>query len=93
MMILQWPKHITPVPRMPNFAAWIEGVDLTKPLSAAVPAELRQALFEFEVIFFKPQVITPKQHVALDKVFGSLSGGACFNRHPTEPQLEVIESD
>lgn len=66
-------KHITPVPRMPNFAAWIEGVDLTQPLSQPVQAELRQALFDFEVIFFKPQVITPDQHIALAKVFGPLS--------------------
>ena len=41
-------KHIAPVPRMPNFAAWIEGVDLTKPLSKPVQAELRQALYDFE---------------------------------------------
>ena len=85
-------KHITPVPRMPNFAAWIEGVDLTKPLTEAVRAELRQALFDFEVIFFKAQVITPKQHLALAKVFGPLSGGSYFNRHPDEPALEMIES-
>jgi len=44
-------QHITPVPRMPNFAAWIEGVDLSKPLSNEVKKELRQALFDFEVIF------------------------------------------
>jgi taurine dioxygenase len=86
-------KHITPVPRMPNFAAWIDGVDLSKPLSAAVQAELRQALSDFEVIFFRPQVITPKQHVALAKVFGPLSGGSYFSRHETEPLLEVIESN
>ena len=32
-------KHIKPVPRMPNFAAWIVGVDLTKPLSEPVKKE------------------------------------------------------
>jgi taurine dioxygenase len=86
-------KHITPVPRMPNFAAWIEGVDLTQPLSTAVQTELRQALIDFEVIFFRPQIITPKQHLALATVFGPLSKGSYFNRHPTEPDLEVIVSD
>ena len=65
-------QHITPVPRMPNFAAWIEGVDLTRRLSKPVQAELRQALFDFEVIFFKPQTISPTQHLALAKVFGPL---------------------
>jgi taurine dioxygenase len=86
-------KHITPVPRMPNFAAWIEGVDLSQALNPKVQAELRQALIDFEVIFFKPQIITPKQHLALAKVFGPLSRGSYFKRHPTEPDLEVIESD
>lgn len=86
-------KHIKPEPRMPNFAAWIEGVDLTKPLSEAVRAELRQALIDFEVIFFRPQVITPKQHIALAKVFGPLSSGSYFDRHADAPELEVIVSD
>jgi taurine dioxygenase len=45
------------------------------------------------VIFFKPQVITPKQHLALAQVFGPLSGGSYFGRHETEPLLEVIESN
>ena len=86
-------KHIRPVPRMPNFAAWIEGVDLTQRLSEPVQAELRQALFDFEVIFFRPQVITPAQHIALGKVFGPLSSGSFFERRSDAPELEVIVSD
>ncbi len=86
-------KHIKPVPRMPNFAAWIEGVDLTQPLSAPVQAELRQALFDFEVIFFQPQVITPAQHVALAKAFGPVSAGSYFERKPGSPEMEMIISD
>ena len=86
-------KHIQPVPRMPNFAAWIEGVDLTRPLSAAVQAELRQALFDFEVIFFKPQTLTPAQHVALARVFGPLSAGSYFERKPGAPEVEMIVSN
>ena len=86
-------KHIRPVPRMPNFAAWIEGVDLTQPLTEAVAAELRQALWDFEVIFFKPQTITPQQHVALAKVFGPPSAGSYFERKPGAPELEMIVSD
>ena len=86
-------KHITPVPRMPNFAAWIEGVDLTQPLSVAVQAELRQALFDFEVIFFHPQTISPANHVALATVFGPVSAGSYFERKPGAPELELIVSD
>ncbi len=86
-------KHIRPVPRMPNFAAWIEGVDLTQPLSQPVQAELRQALFDFEVIFFRPQTITPAQHVALAQVFGPISGGSYFERKPGAPEVEMIVTD
>lgn len=86
-------QHIRPVPRMPNFAAWIEGLDLTQPLTAPVRAELRQALFDFEVLFFKPQTITAAQHVALAQVFGPLSTGAFFDRNADAPDLEVIVND
>ncbi|WP_213959685.1 TauD/TfdA family dioxygenase [Variovorax sp. dw_954] len=86
-------KHIRPVPRMPNFAAWIEGVDLSMPLTDPVKAELRQALFDFEVIFFKPQKITPEQHIELGKVFGPVSKGSYFDRRPDAPDLEMIVSD
>ena len=86
-------KHIRPVPRMPNFAAWIEGVDLRQPLSAPVQAELRQALFDFEVIFFAPQDIGTDQHVALAQVFGPLSAGSYFERKPGAPDVEMIVSD
>jgi taurine dioxygenase len=86
-------KHITPVPRMPNFAAWIEGVDLTRPLSKAVQAELRQALWDFEVIFFRPQTLTASQHIALAKVFGPTSSGSYFERSDEAQELEMIISD
>ena len=86
-------KRITPVPRMPNFAAWIEGVDLTKPLDAATCTELRRALDDFEVIFFRPQKITPAQHVALARVFGPISNGSYFERRADVPEMEIIEND
>jgi taurine dioxygenase len=85
--------HIRPVPRMPNFAAWIEDVDLTQPFTPQVEAELRQALDDFEVIFFRPQTITPQQHVALARVFGPVSQGSFFDRMPGVPELEMIVSD
>ena len=56
-------------------------------------AELRQALWDFEGIFFRPQAITPPQHVALAKVFGPISSGSYFERKPGAPELEMIVSD
>jgi taurine dioxygenase len=86
-------KHIKPTPRMPGYAAWVDGVDLTRPLSDAVRLELRRALFEFEVLFFRPQVITAAQHKALAEVFGPVSEGSFFERKADAPELEMIECD
>jgi taurine dioxygenase len=86
-------KHICPVPRIPSFAAWIEGVDLTQPLSVEVQEELRLALWDFEVIFFRPQKITPQQHIALAKVFGPISNGSYFERKKAHPEIEMIVND
>ena len=86
-------QHIRPIPQQPNFAAHIEGVDLTRPLSAEVRRELQQALLDFEVLFFAPQEITPEQHVALASVFGQVAPGAFFPRKEGHPFVEVIEFD
>jgi hypothetical protein len=86
-------KRMVLAPRMPNFAAWIEGVDLTRTIEPAVADELRMALDDFEVICFHPQTLTPAQHVALAKVFGPVSGGSYFERRKDAPEVEIIESD
>lgn len=84
-------RHIRPVPQQPNFAARIEGVDLTQPIVPEVRRELYQALLDFEVLFFPPQELAPEQHVALASVFGELAPGAFFPRKEGHPFVEVIE--
>ncbi|WP_295542165.1 TauD/TfdA family dioxygenase [uncultured Pseudacidovorax sp.] len=86
-------RHIRPQPQQPNFAAHIEGVDLTQPIGPEVRRELQQALLDFEVLFFPPQPLTPEQHVALAAVFGELAPGAFFPRKDGHPFVEVIEFD
>ena len=44
--------------------AEISGVDLAAPLPDEVVAELRQALHDYKVIFFRDQPLDPHQHVA-----------------------------
>jgi len=60
----------------------IEGADLTKPLDDQTYAEIKQALLENLVIFFRDQPITPEQQIEFGKRFGEL------HIHPFIPSLE-----
>ena len=50
--------------------AEIHGGDLAEPLDEANFAEIREALHDHLVIFFRDQTITPEQHLAFSRWFG-----------------------
>ncbi len=52
--------------------AEISGVDLSRDLDNSVIAEIRRALVEHQVIFFRDQHMTPAQHLAFGRRFGQL---------------------
>ena len=53
--------------------AEISGVDLAAPLSDATIAEIRGALLQHQVIFFRDQELTPAQQTAFGRRFGPLN--------------------
>src|SRR4051812_36264830 len=53
--------------------AELAGVDLTQPLDAAVIAQIREALLQWKVVFFRDQDITQDQHVAFGRLFGQVT--------------------
>lgn len=55
-----------------TIGAEIVGLDLTKELDGDTVAELRQALWDYKVIFFRDQPLDEGQHVALASRFGDL---------------------
>jgi taurine dioxygenase len=69
--------------------AEIEGVDLARPQSDETIAQIRRALVEHQVIFFRDQQLTPAQQAAFGRRFGPL------NIHPyvagMADQPEVME--
>jgi taurine dioxygenase len=75
-------KEIQVTPVSGNLGAEIHGVDLREPLSELVFAEVRQALLEYLVIFFRDQDITPDQQKDFGRRFGKL------HIHPFIPNLE-----
>src|SRR5215216_3424324 len=52
--------------------AEIGGVDLARDLSDSVVGEIRNALLEHHVVFFRDQHLTPEQHLAFGRRFGEL---------------------
>ncbi|RSN46937.1 TauD/TfdA dioxygenase family protein [Actinomadura sp. WAC 06369] len=66
--------RLAPVPCGATIGAEIPGIDLSRPLDDAVLAELRRALLEYKVLFFRDQDLTADRHAA-------------FARHWGEPQI------
>lgn len=74
--------HIDVKPMTGSLGAEIFGVDLGQPLSPEQLADIRQALLDHLVIFFRDQDITPAQHITFGRHFGEL------HIHPFIPSLE-----
>ena len=65
-------ETISVAPIAGALGAEIFGVDLAAPLPNPVAAEIRQALLDHQVIFFRDQQLTPEQHLAFGRRFGEL---------------------
>jgi taurine dioxygenase len=66
-------SRITVTPYSASLGAVIGGVDLGRELDDETTAEIRQALLDHLVIFFRGQEITPEQHLAFARRFGTLN--------------------
>ena len=77
----------------PIIGAEITGVDLSQPLSSRTQDEIRRALAENSVIFFRGQHITPQQHLAFGRLFGELHIHPAAPHEDGEPALMKIHAD
>ena len=73
--------------------AMIEGIDLSQPLKDADVAEMRGALNEHGVIFFRDQKITPEQHIAFAERFGKIDVNRFFRAAPGYPQIAEVRKE
>jgi len=78
-------EHIGLVPLSPTIGAEVTGVDLGRSLPDEVEAELRQALLEWKVLFFRDQHIDSVAHRDFAARWGTLEV------HPFLPHGEVPE--
>lgn len=72
--------RVTVAPLTPAIGAEISGIDLGIEQDDAVIAEIRTALLTHKVVFFRDQFITPAQHIAFARRFGTLE------IHPATPK-------
>ncbi|MDJ1136632.1 TauD/TfdA family dioxygenase [Streptomyces iconiensis] len=72
-------------PCSPTIGAEVSGVDLARPLTEELRAELHRSLLEWKVLFFRDQHFTAEQHRAMARWWGTPEV------HPFLPKAEVPE--
>jgi len=87
---LRW-RHFEACRLGTTVGAEISGLDLTAELDDEVIDELRQALHDYKVIFFRDQPMTPGQHVAFARRFGQLEIHPFLPSNTGEPELVRFE--
>lgn len=66
-------SQVEVIPLSVHIGAQINNVDLTNPLSEAQVADIRGALLQWKVVFFRDQPLTHRQHVDFCRQFGALT--------------------
>jgi taurine dioxygenase len=93
-MDLATPTRLQCRPLTPQIGAEIHGVDLSQALDDAVLDQVRQALWQHGVIFFRDQHLTPQQHIAVGRRFGDLHvHPLSYENDPEHPDLLRIHAD
>jgi taurine dioxygenase len=86
-------QRIVVAPVAGALGAEISGVDLSQPLDAGTVAELRAALLDHLVIFFRDQTLTPEQHKSLGRCFGTLSVHPYIKGLDGHPEIMIVKKE
>lgn len=78
-------------PLSPVIGAELLGIDLSQSLSDAVIGEVRRALLQYKVVFFRDQTITRAQHIAFARRFGELEIHPATPKDQADPEVLRIE--
>lgn len=83
------PITVTPVTAV--VGAELNGVDLAAPLDHDTIAQIEAALYEYGVLFFRNQPLTPDQHLATARQFGEIDVAPFGPKLDTHPEITVLD--
>ncbi|WP_024795295.1 TauD/TfdA dioxygenase family protein [Tomitella biformata] len=82
---------ITLTPLTSRIGCEVSGVAISGDLVPDAVGDIRKALIEHKVLFFRDQHhLTPADHVAFGKLFGELESHPFIGAHPNHPELVVL---
>lgn len=73
--------------------AEIAGADLSRPLDQGVADEIRNALLDHHVVFFRDQHLTPDQQKSFGRRFGTLTIHPLVDGLPDHPEIVEVVKD
>lgn len=86
-------RHIDVRPYAPVMGAEIRGIDLAMGVDKRTYEEIRQALLEYQVLFFKEQPeIPPEMQLEFGRLFGELHMHPAAPEMPGYPEIFVIHA-
>ncbi|MCC7045703.1 MAG: TauD/TfdA family dioxygenase [Alphaproteobacteria bacterium] len=86
-------NHVTVRRAGAQIGAFIENVDLSRPLADEDFATIRQALTDHCVIFFRDQELSEEQHIAVAHRFGRININRFFTPVPGHPQIAEVRKE
>jgi taurine dioxygenase len=87
------PASLRTRPLTSGFGVEVEGLDLAEPLDAATAAALRALFDRHLVLLFRGQRLSPAQHIAFSRNFGTLEIHVLDQYHAAEyPELFVLSN-
>jgi alpha-ketoglutarate-dependent sulfate ester dioxygenase len=85
------PTTIDVQPLSVHIGAEIRGVDLTRPLAPEEVQDIRAALLQWKVVFFREQHLDHQQQIAFARHFGELTPGhVVFGSDDTYPEIYSV---
>ncbi len=86
-------ETITIAPLSPTVGAVIGGVRMSGDVSAGQVAEIRRALLDWKVVFFRDQDVNIEEHIAFGALFGELEIHPFATNLEGHPEVVVIHHD